>query len=49
MGGPARVTLVLALAAAALPAAAATDRFVPADANFVVANVRQSAPDAGLR
>ena len=49
MGGPARVTLVLALAAAALPAAAATDRFVPADSNFVVANVRQSAPDAELR
>jgi Flp pilus assembly protein TadD len=40
---------VLALAAAALPAAAATDRFVPADPDFVVANVRQSAPDAELR
>jgi tetratricopeptide (TPR) repeat protein len=49
MGGPARVMFVLALAAAALPAAAATDRFVPADPDFVVANVRQSAPDAQLR
>jgi thioredoxin-like negative regulator of GroEL len=49
MGGPARVMFVLALAAAALPAAAATDRFVPADPDFVVANVRQSAPDAELR
>jgi thioredoxin-like negative regulator of GroEL len=44
--------LVLALAAAALVypvAAAAGERFVPADANFVVANVKQAVPDAGLR
>jgi thioredoxin-like negative regulator of GroEL len=40
---------VLAWAAAALPAAAASDRFVPTDPQFVVANVRQAAPDAELR
>lgn len=40
---------VLAWAAAALPAAAASDRFVPTDPGFVVANVRQATPDAELR
>jgi len=49
MGGPARVMFVLAWAAAALPAAAASDRFVPKDPDFVVANVRQATPDAELR
>ena len=49
MGGPARFMFVLAWAAAALPAAAASDRFVPADPRFVVANVRQATPDAELR
>jgi Flp pilus assembly protein TadD len=48
IGGPARCMFVLAMAAAA-SAAAATDRFVPADPNFVVANVRQATPDPGLR
>ncbi len=48
IGGPARFMFVLALAAAA-SAAAATDRFVPTDPNFIVANVRQAAPDPGLR
>jgi Flp pilus assembly protein TadD len=48
IGGPARFMFVLALAAAA-SAAAATDRFVPADPDFIVANVRQAAPDPGLR
>ena len=48
-GGPARLLCVLAVAAAALPAAAASDRFVPADPQFVVANVRQATPDAELR
>ena len=48
IGGPARFMFVLALAAAA-SAAAATDRFVPADPNFIVANVRQAAQDPGLR
>jgi thioredoxin-like negative regulator of GroEL len=41
--------VVLVLSAAAANAAAASDRFVPADARFVVANVRQSSPDAALR
>lgn len=50
IGGPARLKIVLvAMVAAAAPAAAATDRFVPADPKFVVANVRQASPDAGLR
>jgi Flp pilus assembly protein TadD len=52
IGGPARFMFVLALVAAATLsewAAAATDRFVPADPNFIVANVRQAAPDPGLR
>jgi len=48
MGGPARLLMVLAFAAAA-SAAAASDRFVPADAAFVVANVSRAAPDAELR
>jgi len=34
---------------AAAASAAAADRFVPADPGFVVANVRQAVPDAGLR
>jgi tetratricopeptide repeat protein len=50
IGGPARFGFVLvAMVAAAAPAAAATDRFVPDDPKFVVANVRQASPDAGLR
>ena len=52
IGGLARFRVVLALfltTAAAAPAAAATDRFVPTDPNFIVANVRQAAPDPGLR
>jgi hypothetical protein len=49
MGGPARFMFVLAWAAAALPAAAASDRFVPSDPHFVVANVRETTPDAELR
>ncbi len=52
MGGLARFRVVLALLmtiAAAAPAAAATDRFVPADPDFIVANVRQAVPDPGLR
>jgi thioredoxin-like negative regulator of GroEL len=40
---------VLAVAVAALPAAAASDRFIPADPQFVVASVRQAVPDAELR
>lgn len=48
MWGPARLLTVLAFAAAA-SAAAAGDRFVPADAGFVVANVSRAAPDAELR
>lgn len=47
-GRPARVFFVLAATAAAF-AAAASDRFVPADPHFVVANVRQATPDAELR
>jgi Flp pilus assembly protein TadD len=48
-GGPARFMWVLALVAAAAQAAAASDRFVPADPGFVVAVVRQATPDAELR
>jgi len=48
IGGPARVLFVLAVAVAA-NAATASDRFVPADPDFVVANVRQATPDAELR
>jgi Flp pilus assembly protein TadD len=47
--GPARCAFVLAFAAAASQLAAAAERFVPADPAFVVANVRQAAPDAALR
>ena len=42
-------TLVLMCAMAAATNVAAADRFVPADPEFVVANVRQAVPDAGLR
>jgi thioredoxin-like negative regulator of GroEL len=48
MGGPARLVMALAFAAAA-QAAAAADRFVPADPDFVVANIRQVMPDEELR
>jgi Flp pilus assembly protein TadD len=48
MGGPARLWAMLAVAAAT-PVAAASDRFVPGDANFVVADVRETLPDANLR
>ena len=48
MRGPARLLTMLAFAAAAC-AAAASDRFVPADPAFVVANVGRAAPDAELR
>ena len=48
-GGPARCVFVLAFAAAASHIAAAAERFVPASPGFVVANVRQAAPDAALR
>src|SRR5262249_32329633 len=49
-GGRARVgVLALVVAMAAAASAAAADRFVPSDPGFVVANVRQAAPDAGLR
>jgi tetratricopeptide (TPR) repeat protein len=48
MGGPARVFAWLAFAAAA-QVAAATDRFVPRDPGFVVADVARLAPDARLR
>ena len=47
MRGPARLMVVLMVAAAAQ--AAAADRFVPTDPNFIVANVRQVTPDPGLR
>jgi hypothetical protein len=47
-GVPARLVAVLAFAAAA-PAAAAGDRFVPADPAFVVANVSSTLPDETLR
>jgi Flp pilus assembly protein TadD len=48
MRRPARLLMVLAVAAATGVAAAA-DRFVPADPHFVVANVRQAQPDERLR
>jgi len=48
MGGPARLVVLLAVAAAT-PVAAAADRFVPAEPSFVVANIRQSQPDVALR
>jgi len=48
MGGPARLLALLAVAAAT-SVAAASDRFVPADPEFVVANVRQAMPDEELR
>jgi hypothetical protein len=48
MGGPARLLTLLAFAAAA-QAAAASDRFVPSDPGFIVANVSRAAPDAALR
>lgn len=47
MGGPARYLTLLAFAAAAQLAAAATDRFIPADPGFVVASLDR-APDPGL-
>jgi len=50
MGVPARLLFVLALAVAAYSrAAAASDRFLPTDPHFVVANVRQAAPDPAMR
>jgi hypothetical protein len=48
MGGPARLAVLLAFAAAA-QVAAATDRFVPANPQFVVGDVRRSVPDDELR
>jgi thioredoxin-like negative regulator of GroEL len=48
MRGPARLLAMLAVAAAT-QVAAASDRFVPAEANFVVANVREAMPDEELR
>jgi thioredoxin-like negative regulator of GroEL len=48
MRGPARLMAMLAVAAAT-QVAAASDRFVPADPGFVVANVRQAVPDEELR
>ena len=48
MGGPARLLALLAVAAATHAqgaVAAASDRFVPADPAFVVANIRQALPD----
>jgi len=51
MRGPARLWVVLTVAAVAGVAAPATaaDRFVPTDPHFVVADVRQAVPDAELR
>lgn len=49
MGGPARYLTMLAFAAAAQHAAAATDRFIPADPDFVVASLSRSTPDPELR
>ncbi len=51
MKGPARALVLAAFAAALVhPAsAAAAERFMPADAAFVVANVRQAVPDVELR
>ena len=50
-GGSARVGIVPALVVAMAVAAnaAAADRFVPTNPDFVVASVRQAVPDAGLR
>jgi len=48
MKSPARLLTMLAFAAAA-HAAAASDRFVPADPAFVVADVSRAAPDPALR
>jgi len=51
MGGPARLWVLLAVAAATDAqgaVAAASDRFVPADPGFVVASVRQARPDEKL-
>jgi tetratricopeptide (TPR) repeat protein len=47
MGGTARLLVLLAVAAAT-EVAAASERFVPTDPNFVVASVRQSLPDEKL-
>jgi Flp pilus assembly protein TadD len=47
MRGPARLWVLLAVAAATR-VAAASDRFVPADPNFVVASVSQALPDEKL-
>jgi len=52
MEGPARLMFVLVTSVAAAShtvGAAAADRFVPADPQFVVANVRQAIPDPALR
>src|SRR3954469_24404160 len=51
MGVPARLLAMLALLAivAAEQSAAATDRYKPADAGFVVAQVSNTMPDAELR
>ncbi len=50
MRGPAGIMVALFLSAIAAAAqAAAADRFVPADPDFVVANVRQALPDPQLR
>ena len=52
MGGPARFMAMLAFAAATFApgaVAAVTDRFVPNDPAFVVANIKQVMPDAKLR
>ena len=49
MRSPARLFLALLAVAAATQVAAASDRFTPADPNFVVANVRQALPDEELR
>ncbi|HEV7605758.1 MAG TPA: hypothetical protein VGO61_00330 [Steroidobacteraceae bacterium] len=48
MRGTARLLALLAVAAAT-QVAAASDRFVPADPDFVIANVRQAMPDEQLR
>lgn len=48
MWGPARLWALLAVAAAT-NVAAASDRFVPTDPAFMVANVRQAQPDERLR
>jgi len=48
MWGPVRLWTLLAVAAAT-PVAAASDRFVPGDPDFVVAVVRQAQPDEELQ